>query len=141
MDLKGLTELLAELVSINSINPAYDPASPGEGPIARYVADWLRGHGVATELQEVLPGRFNVIGRVAGHIPGRARIFDEHLDTVSVLGMKVEPFRAEIRNGRMFGRGTCDTKGGLAAMLFALSIIAARSEPPPVDVWVTGTAD
>ncbi len=137
----GVLNLLADLISINSINPAYGADAPGEGTIGQYVADFFRRHKIAFEKQEVLPGRFNVIGKVKGRDRGRCLIFDAHLDTVSVQGMAIPPFQPEVRDNRMYGRGSCDTKAGMAAMMTALVHVSQADPPPPTDTWVSTTVD
>lgn len=109
--------LLRELVSIPSVNPALEGGT-GEGQLARRVADELRDLGAEVWLEEVLPGRPNVLARV-GH-RGPRLLLSAHLDTVQTTGMTVPPFAGEVREGRLYGRGACDTKASLAAMLVAL---------------------
>lgn len=140
IDRGELLNLLADLISINSINPAYGSSAPGEGKIGEYVADYFRRHKIPFEKQEVLPGRFNVIGKVKGRDNSRCLIFDAHFDTVSVDGMTIDPFAPEIRDNKMFGRGSCDTKAGMAGMMMALKHVS-QSDEPPINVWVTTTID
>ena len=141
VDRKELLNLLADLISINSVNPAYGANAPGEGKIGEYVADFFRRHNIPFERQEVLPGRFNVIGKARGRDNSRCLIFDAHLDTVSVDGMTISPFVPEIRDNRMFGRGSCDTKAGMAGMMMALKQVSQGSTAPPTDIWVAATID
>src|SRR5262249_8904294 len=141
VDRKDLLSLLADLISINSINPAYGVNAPGEGKIGEYVADFYRRHKIPFEKHEVLPGRFNVVGKIAGRDSKRCLIFDAHLDTVSVDGMTIDPFAPEIRDSRMFGRGSCDTKAGMAGMMMALKQVSQGDTVPPTDLWVTSTID
>jgi succinyl-diaminopimelate desuccinylase len=135
-----LLNLLADLISIDSINPAYSSHASGEARIAEYVIDYYRQHKISFEKQEVLPGRFNVIGKLGGRDSRRCLIFDAHLDTVSVDGMTIEPFTPEVRDNRMFGRGSCDTKAGMAGMMTALRY-ASQSEVLPTNIWLTTTVD
>ncbi len=115
---QGSTEaLLRELVAIPSVNPALEEGS-GEGELARRVADELRRLGAEVRLEEVLPGRPNVLGYV-GH-QGPRVLLSAHLDTVQTTGMTVAPFAGEVRDRRLYGRGACDTKASLAAMLVGL---------------------
>ena len=106
---------LADLVAINSVNPSYEGGVP-ETDVAIYVERFFAAHGIQTFRQEVLPGRFNVIARVPGRQPDRRVVLEAHMDTVSVRGMTIPPFEPAIRDGRLYGRGSCDTKAGLAAM-------------------------
>ena len=114
-----LIKTLSDLVRINSINPAYH-GGPGESRLQCYVAERFRGVGLETIEQEVFEGRSNVIAILPGRDRNRRIVFEAHGDTVGVEGMTVDPFGAEIRNGRLFGRGACDTKGGMTAMMHAL---------------------
>jgi acetylornithine deacetylase len=109
--------LLREFVSVPSVNPAFEGGT-GEAELADRVARYLRDLGARPELQEVLPGRPNVLARLGESGPGL--LLSAHLDTVQATGMTVPPFSGEVRGGRLFGRGACDTKASLAAMLVAL---------------------
>jgi acetylornithine deacetylase len=117
-----LTRLLVDLVGMESINPDLVPGGRGEAAIAGYVADFLRGAGFETRLQEVAPGRFNAIGILRGKGGGRSLMLNGHLDTVGVAGMD-DPFAARIEGDRLFGRGAQDMKGGLAAALAAGAVL------------------
>src|SRR5687767_13945882 len=87
-----LIGLLADLVTINSVNPAYDPAS-NEKKIAEHIRAVLSGWRIPSETQEVLPDRCNVIARIEGKDPTRNLLFEAHIDTVSVQGMSIDPFK------------------------------------------------
>ncbi len=141
-EIADVVELLSALVRIPSVNPrgrAVSAADPGEAALAEYVAGWLDAHGVATSTHDALPGRPNVLGIVPGRRP-EMLVLEAHLDTVEVAGMSVDPFAATVREGRMYGRGTCDAKASLATFLLALAELAA-GEPPPVSVALAATAD
>ena len=131
---------LAELVSINSVNPSYEGGVP-ETDVALYVERFFAAHGIQTFRQEVLPGRFNVIARVPGRQPDRRVILEAHMDTVSVSGMTIPPFDPAVRDGRLHGRGSCDTKAGLAAMMHALAAITADGITPPCEIWLAAVVD
>lgn len=140
-----VTQLAQELVRIPSVNPDGDPgvAQTGEAACAAYVGDFLRHCGAAVVLEEVLPGRPNVIGRFASNPSrnGKAKpciVFGPHLDTVGVGGMSIEPFGGEVRDGRLWGRGACDTKGPMAAMLWALHELRDELADLPVEVHFAG---
>lgn len=117
MGFDDVVDLLRELVSVPSVNPAFAEGT-GEGQLARRVADFLRELGAHPQLVEVLPGRPNVVAEL-GH-GGRGLLLSAHLDTVQTTGMAVAPFAGEVRQGRLYGRGACDTKASLAAMLVGL---------------------
>jgi acetylornithine deacetylase/succinyl-diaminopimelate desuccinylase-like protein len=125
--------LCRELVSIPSVNPDGDPGTPhtGEKACAAFTGAFLEKLGAQVSYVDVLPGRPNVIGRFPSNpAPDGKRkpriLLAPHTDTVSVEGMIIDPFAAEIRGGRLYGRGACDTKGTMAAMLTALQEIGSR---------------
>lgn len=115
--------LLRELVAIDSVNPSLVPGATGEAQIAQAVASRLRRLGLDVELQEAAPGRCNVIGVLEGRGRGRSLMFCGHLDTVGVEGM-ASPFDPVERDGRLYGRGSQDMKGGVAAMIDAARLVA-----------------
>jgi acetylornithine deacetylase len=120
-------EILKDLVTINSINPKCQPDGPGEAECARYVSALLKKKGIDFELQEVFPGRHNVVARLDGRDKSKKLVFEAHMDTVAITGMTIPPFDPVIQGDRLYGRGSCDTKCSLAAMLAAL--IATKDNP------------
>lgn len=114
--------LTQAMVAIPSVNPAMEPGGAGEEVLAGQVQDWLRGWGYGTELLEVSPGRWNVVGRLGNE--GEHLILNGHLDTVGVSGMEISPFSGQQRDGRVWGRGACDMKGGLAIILATAATLA-----------------
>jgi len=116
------------LVSTPSVNPVLETGGAGEEAIARLSAQWLESWGFDVELDEVAPGRFNVVGRV-GPEGGRTLLLNGHLDTVGVTGMTVPPFGASLDGERLVGRGSCDMKGGVAALLAAGARLAGDDLP------------
>ncbi len=136
-----VVELLQALVRVGSVNPTGDPGTTeiGEGRCAARVAEILEHGGAAVEWREILPGRPNVLGRFPSDRPGKPKLFlCPHLDTVSVRGMTVDPFAAERRDGRIYGRGACDTKGTAAAMLWALWEWRAELPRLQHEIWFAG---
>ncbi|GBD35158.1 Acetylornithine deacetylase [bacterium HR36] len=115
-------ELLAELVKRPSQNPM-GLASPGPGFFESAVTDFLEGllrqWDVHYERQSVAPQRDNIVAYLPGEASAPSFIWEAHQDTVPAVSMTVEPFAAQLKNGRLYGRGACDVKGGLAAMLAA----------------------
>jgi acetylornithine deacetylase/succinyl-diaminopimelate desuccinylase-like protein len=119
---KNVVELLQEMVAIPSVNPQGHPGTDqtGEQAIGEYVADFLRALGAEVTLDPVEPGRPNVIASFTPEKPRAHLAFAPHLDTVSVAGMTIAPFDPAIRDGKLFGRGSSDTKGPMAAALWAM---------------------
>jgi len=117
--------LLRQLVAIDSVNPSLVPGAAGEKEIAGAIADHLRRIGFDVQVQDVAPGRPNVIGVVEGRSSGRSLMFCGHLDTVGVDGMHA-PFDPRIKDGRLYGRGSQDMKGGVAAMIDAARLTVER---------------
>lgn len=130
---------LQELVRINSVNPAYDEGQP-EAAIVSAIADFFRCRGIETWEQEVFPGRSNLLARIAGEQPSKRIVFEAHTDTVTATDMK-NPFDPIIQKGRLQGRGSCDNKGGLAAMMHAMAQVEASGQKPPCEIWLAATAD
>jgi acetylornithine deacetylase/succinyl-diaminopimelate desuccinylase-like protein len=105
------------------------------------VLDFFRRRGIAAREQSVMPGRANVIGILPGRTPGKRMVFEAHSDTAGIEGMTVPPFAAELHNGRLYGRGACDTKAGLAAMLHAIVDLHHSGTPPHAEIWVAAAID
>jgi acetylornithine deacetylase len=118
------TRLLRDLVALPSVNPMGRPLRGPtflEGRVTDYLEAYFRTLGVRYQRDNVAPGRDNI---VAFHEPANASrtlIFEAHQDTVPTDGMIIDPFGAHIEQGLLFGRGACDVKGGMAAMLTAFA--------------------
>lgn len=126
------------LVSIPSVNPSLEAGGQGERAIAQRCARWLEGWGFDVAVSEVEPGRANVLARLGGG--GPRLLLNGHLDTVGVGGMTVPPFDGVVEEGRLLGRGSCDMKGGLAAILSAAAALA-RAGWEEGELLVALTAD
>jgi acetylornithine deacetylase len=118
-----VVDLLSDLIAIPSVNPVYDAASPGEGDVSRYVEAWASGLGLQVLREPVFPGRGNVTVTLPGPEGGPVLAFEAHMDTVGVDGMP-HAFAPDLRDGRLYGRGACDTKGSLAVMMAAFEELA-----------------
>ena len=121
------TALLSELVAINSVNPgqAGERSGPGgERQLAEWVADRAASLGAEVQLDEVEPGRPNVYARFPGR-GDRVVAVDVHLDTVGVEHMEGDPFDGRVADGRVYGRGSVDTKATFAVLLTILEDVAA----------------
>lgn len=118
--------LARALIQIDSRNPTLAPDSPGEGDCARALASVLDDWGFSVEMMEAVPGRPNVVARI-GPRDAPALMLNGHLDVVGTQGMVHEPFSAELRGNRIYGRGSADMKGGIAAMC-AAAVKGANSD-------------
>lgn len=127
--------LTRALVAIPSVNPTLSRGGAGEGEIANACATWLDGWGLEARVEEVGAGRCNVVATLEGE--GPTLLLNGHLDTVGVEGMTIAPFGAELREGRILGRGSCDMKGGVAALLAAASRLASGGPRPNLVVALT----
>jgi acetylornithine deacetylase len=126
----AVAQLLGDMVAIPSINPTFQkPDEPaewfGEAQMAGFVAEWLRAAGIETALEEVLPGRPNVLARIRGEAGAPTMIWEGHLDTVQVDGMTT-PFSPRIEGPRLYGRGAVDDKGCLAMFMLAMRAVRRR---------------
>ncbi len=123
-DARALTETL---VRIDSRNPTLVPGAPGESGVAHVLAEVLGGWGFRLEWQDVRDGRSNLLARVGTPAPGApVLMFNGHLDVVGVDGMDHPPFAPTIDGDRLYGRGSCDMKAGVAAMCVAAWQAAQR---------------
>jgi len=123
------TRLLTDLVRIPSVNPmgrALSGPEIYEERVTDYLEDYFRGLDVPYERQLVAPQRANIVARC--QMPGARRtlVFEAHQDTVPPDNMTVAPFGAHVEGDRLYGRGACDIKGGLVAMLAAFARIASE---------------
>lgn len=130
--------LLADLVAIDSVNPALVPGAAGEAQIAAFVAAWLEARGLQVTVVDEPAGRPSVVAVARGSGGGASLMLNAHLDTVGVAGM-ARPHEPELRDGRLHGRGAYDMKGGLAAIMLAGA--AAAGAGLRGDVLVTAVAD
>lgn len=119
IDRDYLFATLADLIHINSINPTLVPGGKGEAEIGEYVELALGSLGLEVRKLEPEPGRTTVLGILPGSGGGKSLMLNAHYDTVGVDGME-EPFSAAIRDGKMYGRGSYDMKGSLAAQMAAI---------------------
>jgi acetylornithine deacetylase/succinyl-diaminopimelate desuccinylase-like protein len=115
-------DLLRPLVEIPSVNPALsdDDALRGEARLVDWLEPWFAQQGFRTRRIEATPGRPNLLAAFGAENPARTVLFESHLDTVGVSGFHGDPFALREENGRLYGRGACDTKGPLAAFMAAL---------------------
>src|SRR3712207_6478749 len=109
-----VADLTAELVAIDSVNPALVRGGAGEAAIAAFVARWAKDSGLEAQGLERTAGRPSVVVTAPGRGGGRALLLCGHADTVGIEGMEA-PHEPRRNGDRLHGRGACDMKGGLAA--------------------------
>jgi succinyl-diaminopimelate desuccinylase len=117
--------VLRRLIAIDSVNPDLVPGAAGERMIAAWCAHWLAERGFEVHRLEDRPGRPSIVGIARGTGGGRSLMLNGHLDTVGVGSYVGDPFSGEREDGRVFGRGAFDMKGGVAAILVAAARAAA----------------
>jgi succinyl-diaminopimelate desuccinylase len=131
----NVQQTLAELVAINSVNPALPGGvADAEGRVCAWIGGFCQKHGLEFTTMEVEPGRPNLLIRVPGSDQRRALLFEAHTDVVAVEGYRGDPFTPQIRDGRLYGRGACDDKASLAAMLHA--VLELKRNTPPLTVYL-----
>ncbi len=140
IDREYATRTLVRLVQINSINPTLAPGAPGEREIAEFIWRSLGACDLEVEVHEPEPGRISIVGRLRGMGGGRSLMLNAHCDTVDVAGM-TEPFSGAIRDGKVYGRGSFDMKGSLAACMTAVKALSRGVPRLRGDVVVAAVAD
>ncbi|KAH7119804.1 acetylornithine deacetylase [Dendryphion nanum] len=132
--------LTRTLVQIDSANPGGGMiAGPGEKEIARYISAWLEHRDIETHWIELTPGRPSVVGIARGSGGGKSLMLNGHIDTVTLSGYDGDALSGDISDGKLYGRGAGDMKGGVAAALVALA--RAKKHCLKGDVIFTGVAD
>jgi acetylornithine deacetylase len=112
-----------------------------ETRLTAYLEDWFVSRGIPCRRDPVSPGRDNLLARVDASSSRRIVLFDVHQDTVPTDGMTIPPFEPRVEGGRMHGRGTCDIKGGMAAMMTAVARLARDRPPRAASVVLACTVD
>ncbi len=135
-----LTQRLVEMVKINSSNPMLTEGAPGEAALGAYLAAQMDALGLEVHTHDLGPNRVNVVGIRRGAGGGRALMLNGHMDTVGVEGMDA-PFSAEIREGKLYGRGSQDMKASLAAMLAVVKALNDSNTTLAGDLLLTAVAD
>jgi succinyl-diaminopimelate desuccinylase len=136
--------LLKSLIAIPSVNPmGRDVSGPEfyETRLTQYLAHYLRDLCVPFEQIEIAPGRSNLIARLDSPGASRTVLLDAHQDTVPIDGMTIDPFDPVEREGRIYGRGSCDVKGGMAAMIAAFTRLVRERPTRMPNVVLSLTCD
>lgn len=138
------TSLLRDLVRLPSVNPmgrAIKPEICFEHRMTGYLEAFFKNLDVAFERHTISPGRDNIIARYNAPAAARTVMFEVHQDTVPVDNMIIEPFAANIEGNRLYGRGSCDIKGGMSAMLTAFARIVREKPAKACNVVMACTVD
>jgi acetylornithine deacetylase len=139
MGVVGVEGILTHLIGIDSVNPRLAAGGGGEAAVAAWIERFCDEHRLDHAVQPIEGTGPNVLAWVPGREEAVRLLFVAHLDTVPVIGFVGDPFAARRDGRRLYGRGACDTKGSLAAMLQALTVI--RRDRPRATVVVAGSAD
>ncbi len=125
--------ILSQLIAF----PTVSPPARNTRQAQQYVADYLRRLGMEVDQWEIYPSDDNVVGRWRGTGGGRSLILNGHIDVASVAedeGWHTPPFTLTVKDGRLYGRGVADMKGGLASGLFALALLKESGFVPKGDI-------
>jgi len=133
-------QTLRDIIAIDSVNPSLASGHPGEGDVTNAIGNELKKMGLDVEFQEVAPGRPNIIGILDSGKPGPSLMLCGHTDTVGVTGME-RPFDPIHIDGKVYGRGSQDMKGGLVAMMCATGVIAEKGGPRAGRLIFAGVVD
>jgi succinyl-diaminopimelate desuccinylase len=115
--------VLKKLVSINSVNPDIENGN-NEIEVSNFIVEYLKKAGLEVHTQNVKDGRFNVVGILKGSGEKKGLMFNGHTDTVGIRNMTIDPLKPVIDNDKLYGRGACDMKAGIAAMMVTLKTFA-----------------
>lgn len=136
-----LLSLLQGLISTKSVNPSLVAGGNGEAEIAKYIGDYMQSFGLEVNYQELGKGRMNVVGILKGAGGGRTLMLNGHIDTVDPAGMDIDPFDPVLKDGKVYGRGSFDMKGGVAAMIEAVHAVMLSGTRLRGDVMLTCVCD
>ncbi len=138
------TRLLQELVSRPSVNPMGRDL-PEDQILEHRVTDFLEGFfrelGARFSRHPVAPKRENIVAYHDSTPSAKTLLFEAHQDTVPTDNMTIAPFEPKIENGRLYGRGSCDIKGGMASMLAAFARVVRDKPSQAANVVMACTVD
>ncbi|GJQ20708.1 MAG: acetylornithine deacetylase [Bacteroidia bacterium] len=138
-----VVRLLADLVAIPSMNPMGQNVPPdrySESGVASYLREYLKRRGIDAESYEVSPGRPNVVAFIDVKA-SETLLLEAHMDTVHAEGMAIDPFDPVVKDGRLYGRGSCDTKGSIAAFIGSVTELLRRGSKFKYNVLLLFVAD
>ena len=138
---KKINKLLQDLVKIDSVNPSLVSGAAGEADIAEYLREWMTARGMEATITEIEPGRVNAVGVLKGSGGGKSMMLNGHTDTVGVDYMTIDPFDPKIEGNKLYGRGSADMKGGLAASMAAIDVIIEQGIELRGDIVLAGVCD
>lgn len=130
---------LKELIAIESVNPQF--GGTGEAEVASYIQEFFSDCHPIIETQDVFPGRQNLICHFPGQNTDKVLLFEAHMDTVSIPAGARSTLVPEIVDGRLYGRGSCDTKGSIAAMICAIKSLFLEEGTFPLSICFLGAVD
>ncbi len=142
--IESVVDILCKLISIPSVNPMGREVSGAiyyEGCVSDWLVSFFESIGAECERIEVVPDRHNIVARFNSPNADNTILLDAHQDTVPIDGMTIPPFEPQISNGRITGRGSCDVKGGMAAMLFAFRRLVHEQPAGAANVILSCTCD
>lgn len=138
------TRLLRDLVALPSVNPmGRDIAAEltFEHRVTDYLESFFKNLGIQYERQTVAPLRDNIVARIESPHADRTLLLEVHQDTVPTDNMTIDPFGSVVENGRLYGRGACDVKGTMAAMLHVMERLQKEKPRGAMNVWLACTVD
>ena len=141
IDKSEIFGLLKDLIRINSVNPSLVEGAPGEEEIANFIADYMKEIGLEMHIEEIETGRPNVVGVLKGSGNGPILLLNGHMDTVGIDYMEIDPLNPVVKDGKLYGRGSFDMKGGLAAILAAAKAVSDSGEKIHGDLVVAAVCD
>ncbi|HPI97797.1 MAG TPA: M20/M25/M40 family metallo-hydrolase, partial [Synergistales bacterium] len=132
---------LQDLIRINSVNPELETGAPGERDISNFLASALGELGMEVKISDLGNNRVNVTGILRGAGGGKTLLLNGHSDTVDTLNMEIDPFDPVVSEGKVYGRGSLDMKGGISSILAALRAVMQEKCPLKGDVIAAFVAD
>lgn len=135
-----VVELLRGLIEIDSVNPALPGATHGEAVLVEHLSRFFSDLGLQVDQSDALPGRPNLLARLPAATDVPVLLFEAHSDTVTLTNFP-EGLSPRLEGGRLYGRGACDTKGGLAAAMHAIELLAASDQVPRAAVHLLAAID